>query len=1019
MAEYLLNTVRWNQGSPFKDKLKGLPPYPDKSWSVGCNALAIAQVLKYWSDKGYTFGSKALNYNYTWTSHSKKINVPVNLPAINFNFNIPNNSKNSWTEEQKENASLLCQYLCLGIKSGPEYKSDPGEWNLGFTGAWPNDIIDGLKNYITPNLIVKGYKQKGISFNYADKLTAKSWDQMKNIIISEVQNNRPVIIAGYNWHDDTQEYSGGHTFVCDGYKEENGIKYGHFNYGYNDDKAIGWSDFDSIKLEYGNGPDSYRYNSKRWIITINPTQSPIIPDNVTPGSIDQSESEIINYGDVNKDNLISNKDVIDTVKLIYKGKYVKEGDINRDNVLNCYDIEDIYNSYSEHNLFASKINHLYRIKKAVDYLSNLVINPNSTKKFINRNFNYNNDSPTFGPSLEERKNDSQYPEYWYCQSNPNAQINYCPEYHKWPLVWYNKPNSEELQEISNALASNISNTYPGSVFLPSEWIFPAWEYYYDNFADNTSKGRNKWRTLPNTKNVYWVESYNRFVLYFKVGETKTVYTNWNNMNLWMNNYKPREDTLYAEIPTLIEETWENQTDDFTGSARGYYQFENLNASTYTIKRWLPEDEYQPNTKRWNGSNFVSPFDNITDFKDAIQQCFENSETILFAPGKLYYCTTPRNYKKINNIEMFEPIINIYDNNSNKTFNGQGGGIFIRTIGGDIYDGKLKDYNKSSVIARCYGSVPLFRIEGKSTNPIDGSISIKNLTVASIRDNFEGGLWQAYATQPRFSTSGSGVNFVKLEKCVQNITFENIKTYNLRSDFNISGADGDNGAYHVKDITIRNCDSYCVTGNNLERADNIEFNKYNVTWNGWAGSGIHLFYFQGASNTVTFKECSFKQLDKYRQPMFDWQGDDAYTEKNTKFDRCVFEGAKLFFASGATYNPNERTITFKDCIINTLWTEYGRNTDMSIEERGAGINTGKRANWTFNNCKITCPKSFMHITNTTTLTLGKCKFIRLESYGKQPFFTGSTDSSKYNVQECSIEVPDYNSSWTENQYILNI
>lgn len=1009
MAEYLLNTTRWNQGSPFNNKLKGLPPESDKNWVVGCNALAVAQVLKYWSDKGYTFGSKALNYNYTWTSHSKEINVPVNLPAINFNFNIPNNSKNSWTNDQKENASLLCQYLCLGIKSGPEYKSDPGEWNLGFTGAWPNDIINGLKNYITPNLIVKGYKEKGISFNNADKLTAKSWDQMKNIIISEVQNNRPVIIAGYNWHDDTQEYSGGHTFVCDGYKEENGIKYGHFNYGYNADNAIGWSDFDSIKIGYGTKPDSYRYNSKRWIITINPTQSPITPDN-----IDQPESEIINYGDVNKDNLISNKDVIDTVKLIYKGKYVKEGDINRDSVLNCYDIEDIYNSYSEHNLVASKINHLYRIKKAVDYLSNLVINPNSTKKFINRNFNYSNDSPTFGPSLEERKNDSHYPEYWYCQSNPNAQINYCPEYHKWPLVWYNKPNSEELQEISNALASNISNTYPGDVFLPSEWIFPAWEYYYDNFADNTSKGRNTWRTLPNTKNVYWVESYNRFVLYFKVGETKTVYTNWNNMNLWMDNYKPREDTLYAEIPTLSEETFNNQTTNWSRNIVGLTSYE-VGDDNYTLKRWLPENnDYQPNTKIWNGNTLISVFDNITDFKEALQQCFiNNNGSVKLAPKKLYYCVIPRNFKTIDKENMFEPIININNNNiSNSVFDGQGGGIFIRTIGGYDYPNETQS-EKSSIIVRCYGSVPLFRI--KNVN----NFTIKNLTVASIRDNFEGGLWGAYGTQPRFSIAGSGVNFVKMRQQVENITFENIETYNLRSDFDISGKDGSNGAYHVKNVTIRNCNSYCVTGNTLERADDIEFDKYNVTWNGWAGSGIHLFYFQGASNNVTFKECSFKQLDKYRQPMFDWQGDDAYTEKNTKFDRCVLEGAKLFFASGATNNPNERTITFEDCIINTLWTEYGRNTDMSIEERGAGINTGKRANWTFDNCKITCPKSFMHITNTTTLTLNKCNFIRLESYGKYPFFTGSTDSSKYNVQECSIEVPDYNSSWTENQYILNI
>lgn len=199
----LLET-QWGQGSGYNDMC---PEYTGSGNSnghavVGCVALAMAQVIRYWAYPDTGFGS----YSYYDAPYGTQT---ANFNAVRYDYaNMPNYYR-YWngTEEQRAALSLLC-YHC-GVSVNMNYQSVN---NIDGSGAYTQNVANGLKHF--------GY----LSAFYASR---GSGDESKHIFDSIMRANldrhMPVVCSGHG-----NGY--GHAFVCDGYRASTN-RY-HFNWGW-------------------------------------------------------------------------------------------------------------------------------------------------------------------------------------------------------------------------------------------------------------------------------------------------------------------------------------------------------------------------------------------------------------------------------------------------------------------------------------------------------------------------------------------------------------------------------------------------------------------------------------------------------------------------------------------------------------------------------------------------------------------------------------------------------------------
>ena len=169
-----LISTKWGQGNPYN----ALCP---ANTLVGCGAVAMAQIMKFWNHP--TTGSGSHSYY-----HSTYGTLSANFGATTYNWSGMPNSISS-----NNNAIATLMYHC-GVSLDTDY---------GVTGSSssPSKVDDALINY----------------FRYAQ--TAKliwsgsySSDGWRNKLKDELDATRPVKLSGYN-----STNTSGHGFVCDGY----------------------------------------------------------------------------------------------------------------------------------------------------------------------------------------------------------------------------------------------------------------------------------------------------------------------------------------------------------------------------------------------------------------------------------------------------------------------------------------------------------------------------------------------------------------------------------------------------------------------------------------------------------------------------------------------------------------------------------------------------------------------------------------------------------------------------------
>lgn len=208
-----LLTTKWDQGSPYN-------MYCPTGTVTGCVATAMAQVMNYWNYPEQGQGS----HSYIPEKHPEYGEQSVNFGEATYDWDKMTNTYNSTSTDTQKQAVATLMYHC-GVSVNMNYATS----SEGGSGAVSSTVPDALVEY----------------FKYAPSATYKykndfTNDQWIALLQSELDEHRPVFYAGrYEYKVNNETKTGGHAFVCDGYRSDN---YFHFNWG--------WSGSD------GNGTDN-------------------------------------------------------------------------------------------------------------------------------------------------------------------------------------------------------------------------------------------------------------------------------------------------------------------------------------------------------------------------------------------------------------------------------------------------------------------------------------------------------------------------------------------------------------------------------------------------------------------------------------------------------------------------------------------------------------------------------------------------------------------------------------------
>lgn len=223
-----LLTTTWDQGQYYNALCPEDVNGPAGHVWTGCVATAMAQIIKYWSEPVHGRGVHSYESNYGI--------LEVNFAESNYDFsNMPDALSGESTAEQV-NAVAKLMYDC-GVAVNMGYAASE-------SAAFDQETRTGLINFFrfSPDL----------SFAEKAYFSNEEWD---NLLRQNLAANHPVYYSGQG--------TGGHAFVCDGYKADD---YYHFNFGWGG-IADGWFLTSSVT------PNDREYNSSQSAIV------GIVPDN--------------------------------------------------------------------------------------------------------------------------------------------------------------------------------------------------------------------------------------------------------------------------------------------------------------------------------------------------------------------------------------------------------------------------------------------------------------------------------------------------------------------------------------------------------------------------------------------------------------------------------------------------------------------------------------------------------------------------------------------------------------------
>ena len=192
--------TQWNQGAPYNNLC---PEYAKGKRSVtGCVATAMAQCMYFTEKRVGSEGTLLPADIPSYTTNTYKIHVSGVENGININWK---NMKNSYdSDDHSGSAEAVAQLMKY---CGTSVQMDYGP----SSGANPRNVVVALKNYF-------GYNETA---QYVNR-NAYSYANWIDMMYHELSHNRVIHYSGFS-------STSGHSFVCDGYQNED---FFHINWGW-------------------------------------------------------------------------------------------------------------------------------------------------------------------------------------------------------------------------------------------------------------------------------------------------------------------------------------------------------------------------------------------------------------------------------------------------------------------------------------------------------------------------------------------------------------------------------------------------------------------------------------------------------------------------------------------------------------------------------------------------------------------------------------------------------------------
>lgn len=208
-----LVTSQWTQsGAGYNSLVPEDHAFESGHPTVGCGALAMAQIMRYWQYPQHGFGQ----HSYTYTDHPcwQYGTVSADFQNTTYDYaNMPNRLDSNSTSQQI-NAVATLLFHC-GVAANMDYNSDC----YGSSGSTINNASNGLVRYFH----YQNDCHIEMKFNHSNT----TWT---NLLKADLSAGRPVFYCGQSFRDDSEgTLDGGHAFVCDGYDSQD---YFHFNWGW-------------------------------------------------------------------------------------------------------------------------------------------------------------------------------------------------------------------------------------------------------------------------------------------------------------------------------------------------------------------------------------------------------------------------------------------------------------------------------------------------------------------------------------------------------------------------------------------------------------------------------------------------------------------------------------------------------------------------------------------------------------------------------------------------------------------
>lgn len=209
----ILITSQWTQsGLGYNSMVPDDDAFASGHPTVGCGALAMAQIMRFWQYPQHGFGQ----HSYTFTDHPCWHYGTVSADFGNTTYdyaNMPNQLDSNSTSQQI--AAVATLLFHCGVAVNMDYNSDC----YGSSGSTISNASNGLVRYFH----YQNDCHTEMKFNHSE-------DSWLNMVKTDLAAGHPIFYCGQSFQNDNQgTQAGGHAFVCDGYDSQN---YFHFNWGW-------------------------------------------------------------------------------------------------------------------------------------------------------------------------------------------------------------------------------------------------------------------------------------------------------------------------------------------------------------------------------------------------------------------------------------------------------------------------------------------------------------------------------------------------------------------------------------------------------------------------------------------------------------------------------------------------------------------------------------------------------------------------------------------------------------------